>query len=375
MTEQPRTRRELLASVALASSAVLAGCGSSTDPAANETASSPNSTVESDDGNETGTADDFENVDDADDEPEPPDEYPGEFTTEETSDGRVYERYVPASAGEEDLPLVVGLHGCRQDGKRFARLTGLNELAEEERFAAVYPVQPASAHHLNCWLWWEDEHTTRGSGEAADIVGVVEETSERLAIDTGRVYVTGISAGGSMVPNLLAEYPDVFAAGAIHSGTQYDAADNQAEGLARRNDPGPDPADQGEAAFEAMGDRASPIPTMVIHGTADESFPFVHYEQNVEQAIHTNNLVLDGEPIDEEPTQTEELSNDAFEYRIEEYHAGDRGSLVEGLVIEEMGHAWAGGYADVFHEPDAPDAASHIWAFFQGRTLDEPFPA
>jgi poly(3-hydroxybutyrate) depolymerase len=37
-------------------------------------------------------------------------------------------------------------------------------------------------------------------------------------IDPRRIYVDGLSAGGWFVPELLADYPDVFAGGATHAG-------------------------------------------------------------------------------------------------------------------------------------------------------------
>jgi poly(3-hydroxybutyrate) depolymerase len=45
-------------------------------------------------------------------------------------------------------------------------------------------------------------------------------------LDAGRVFVTGLSAGGAMTSVMLAAYPDVFAAGAIVAGLPFGVADN-----------------------------------------------------------------------------------------------------------------------------------------------------
>lgn len=93
----------------------------------------------------------------------------------------------------------------------------------------------------------------------------------REPLDADRVYVTGLSAGAAMVPNLLAEYPDVFAAGGIHSGLEYDAAENSVEAVDAMATGGPDPQKQGTKAYERMAafDVVSRIPTVVFHGTED----------------------------------------------------------------------------------------------------------
>ncbi len=51
-------------------------------------------------------------------------------------------------------------------------------------------------------------------------------------LDSQRVYVTGLSAGGAMAAALLATYPDAFAGGAIIAGLPYGAAASVKEALA-----------------------------------------------------------------------------------------------------------------------------------------------
>jgi poly(3-hydroxybutyrate) depolymerase len=64
---------------------------------------------------------------------------------------RRYKLFVPSYYGEEPLPLVVMLHGCKQSPDDFAAGTQMNELSEEQRLLVAYPGQPSSANPSKCW--------------------------------------------------------------------------------------------------------------------------------------------------------------------------------------------------------------------------------
>ena len=66
-----------------------------------------------------------------------------------------------------------------------------------------------------------------------------------------------------------ATYPDVFAAIGVHSGLEYKAATNAIAGMMAMIYGGPDPVQQGNAAYDAMGSYKRVVPVIVFHGTSD----------------------------------------------------------------------------------------------------------
>ena len=127
--------------------------------------------------------------------------------------------------------LVVVLHGCAQDADDIARGTHFNDLATNVGFEVLYPEQPQSANALKCWNWYLPEQSTRGNGEAAIIAELTTKIIADEAIDAKRVFIAGISAGGAMAANLAADYPEMFAAIAVHSGLPALTAKSQPEAL------------------------------------------------------------------------------------------------------------------------------------------------
>ena len=62
-----------------------------------------------------------------------------------------YFLHVPRSLKRRDrVPLVVMLHGCKQDAAEFAAGTRMNALAERERFIVLYTEQSRRA----TWVPW-----------------------------------------------------------------------------------------------------------------------------------------------------------------------------------------------------------------------------
>src|SRR5450755_4790713 len=143
-----------------------------------------------------------------------------------------YRLYLPSGSSRRDsLPLIVMLHGCRQDPLSFAAGTRMNTLAEAGRCAVLYPEQSKHWNLLRCWNWFESA-SLAGQGEAALIARLIDQVIERRPINPRRVYLVGMSAGGAMACLLAVRHSRLFSACAVHSGVMYGAASSPAQALA-----------------------------------------------------------------------------------------------------------------------------------------------
>jgi poly(hydroxyalkanoate) depolymerase family esterase len=316
-----------------------------------------------------------------------------------------YRLFLPA--GPElatPLSLVVMLHGCEQDSLVFAEVTNMNALAAEHGFVVAYPEQ--TTHPRQCWQWYEPGHQSRGDGEPAAIVSVVDAVTARddVTIDPSRIYIAGLSAGASMATIVATTYPDVFAALGVVAGVPFGGADDcfgafnamqrisarmltldafaawadywrayWACSLAGNINPFlpavPAPDTLGEQALQAMGDNRSVVPVIVFQGLADETVRPENGWDVVSQWAQTNDLASDGvddDVIDDVPETETPGSAPGGHGLVERSYADDRGNeVIRSYMIEDMAHAWPGGLPDRdYSDPAGPDASGLMWIFF-----------
>ena len=134
--------------------------------------------------------------------------------------------YAPANL-PAGAPLVVALHGCTQSASDYFANSGWQKYADLWGFALVFPQTSASNNALSCFSWFDSSKDTRGAGEAASVVSMVGHAQAQYGSDSSRVFVTGLSAGGGLTADLLADYPDVFAGGSVDSGLPAQCATTQ----------------------------------------------------------------------------------------------------------------------------------------------------
>lgn len=152
---------------------------------------------------------------------------------------RHYDTYVPREL-VPDAPLVIALHGERQDTAAMRGLIGqaLEQQARVCGFAVAYPAAQQAG--------W-------GSGNLGDVAfirAMVEAMAVEHAIDAERVYVLGYGSGGQMVYRLALAMPQQLAGVAVIAAS-LPVSD------------APAPAMEGVA-----------VPMLIINGTADRLNPF-----------------------------------------------------------------------------------------------------
>ena len=269
-------------------------------------------------------------------------------------------------------PLVCMLHGCTQDPATFAAATLMNDAADRHGFVVLYPGQNRGDNPQGCWNWFLPEHQRREVGEPAAIAALVRdliETSSDCTIDTGRVFAAGLSSGGAMAAILAACYPDLFAAVAVHSGLPYNAATSMSSAFDVMASGAADADAHGRAARAAMGDHARPVPSIVIHGTADRTVAPANAINVLRQSMTANHFAAP-------ESCNHDVARPTSSWRAKVERGGhaytrsrwtdDRGALMHELLeVDGLGHAWSGGVAGGSHtDPRGPSATEAIWAFF-----------
>lgn len=279
---------------------------------------------------------------------------------------RTYRLYLPAGHSEaRALPLLVMVHGCRQDAEALAEGTRMNALADREGFMVLYPEQNSIANADRCWNWF-DAAVGHGGGEAAIIAGMVRALLASHGVERSRVYVAGLSSGAAMAAILGSCYADLFAACAVHSGMMFQAA-RSITGARRAIQRGSefDPLAAGAEAFRLSGHKVDAMPALVIHGSDDSSVSPINAEQVAAQFLHMNRLAQPGVDASSRVQQQPARGASQRSYQVRDHAIGGR-TVVRQVIIDGLEHAWSGGDArQPYNDPNGPDASELIWAFFR----------
>jgi poly(hydroxyalkanoate) depolymerase family esterase len=261
-----------------------------------------------------------------------------------------------ATAG---LPLLVMLHGCKQDATDFARGTRMNALAAKTPCLVLYPEQSAKANPLRCWNWFDSAHQGRQAGEPAMLAALTRHAVARFSVDPSRVYIAGLSAGGAMAAIVAAQHPDVYAAVGVHSGLPPGAAHDAMSAFSAMRHGGKSRVPSGSAPTPAA------VPTIVFHGRADRTVHPDNAEQIVQAAVAALTASGAGLRRSDMPAPLPGPGATLRSAQRTLYSAADQRHWVEFWSVEAGPHGWSGGSADgSFTDPQGPDASSAMLAFF-----------
>lgn len=138
---------------------------------------------------------------------------------------RLWFEYVPeACTPDRKWPLVVVMHGRGGTAETFFDLSNMFQVAEARKFIAVFPqagIHQQKPGGLKNVLYWNGSCDGVLVDDVTFIRTMVADISERLPIDSGRVYACGQSSGGIMTDVLSTSASDVFTACASWSGMYH----------------------------------------------------------------------------------------------------------------------------------------------------------
>lgn len=225
-------------------------------------------------------------------------------------------------------PLVVVLHGCTQNAATYDHGSGWSKLAEEKGFAVLFPEQQRANNANLCFKWFEPDDIRRDAGEALSIRQMIGHVVESHGMDPGKIFVTGLSAGGAMANVMLATYSELFAGGAIIGGLPYRTASGVAEAFQRMRGQKAPSVSQLQAAVTTAASSWGSCPSISVwHGTHDQTVKPINAEQITRQwsGVHQ---------ISEAPDVVESVNG----HRRAVWRDGNGKDVLEVYLVKGMAH-------------------------------------
>lgn len=249
------------------------------------------------------------------------------------------------------LPVVIVFHGGGGNGSNAETMSGFTRLVERERLIAVYP--NGSGRMGERLLTWNARHCCgyamdQRVDDVAFVDAMIDALVREFAIDTTRIYLTGMSNGGMVTHTLAATMRHRPAAIAPVVGAVFG------------DEPPP----------------ASPVSAIIFNGLLDTSVP-----PNGGLGNGVGQRAWDGTPPKPNEAQGDYWARAArcatTPTRTEDARiihwtwACPAGRAVELYQVKDNGHAWPGGRAGrrgANAPSDAIDATDAMWAFFKAQT-------
>lgn len=114
--------------------------------------------------------------------------------------------------------LMLNLHGCGQTYEQLAKYGNWESTANEKQMIVVVPMAPHGGVVWGCWDYYGSRHDINDD-HPKFLFDLTERflKNEKLEISPSRVYVSGISSGGTMAIVMGCLRPDVYRGIGINS--------------------------------------------------------------------------------------------------------------------------------------------------------------
>ena len=254
--------------------------------------------------------------------------------------------YTPSTwNSNQQVPLLIVLHGLTQTGSGVMGITDFNDIAEANNFIVCYPDGINNSWNANMNI----------TVSTADDLGFIEELSTHfqntLNTDPLKQYLCGFSSGGFMSHKIACESSQCFAAIATVSGNMSDTVDMNCN-------PG------------------HPTSVLHIHGTAD---PVVSYTGSPTTGVAVDTTIEKWRMFlacDATPITTDMPNNILLDFSYPQhivYQNCSAGSL-ELIKVIGGGHQWPGiatligGLGNINMDFYSPQV---IWEFLDGKSCPD----
>lgn len=285
--------------------------------------------------------------------------YPGSRT-------RRFELHLPRGYGDDSaMPLLMVLHGCRQNSADIRSISNFDAIADREGFVVVYPFVTgySGTRMRNCWGWWLDSEVRPGAGEVEDLWQIIEQVRGEVSVDGRRIHVAGLSSGGGMAVAAMVAHSDKIASGAAVAGVPYSetpraVAYGAPSGVQFK------PIEQVVSAMKSvMGEHRRPSPIFIVH-SCDDPVVDIQAARNIRDSWAGCFGIDTTRPV----SKSSGITGGA-PWVHARYRQAWKRPAIETLFIEGRGHGWYGGNPGKFSYPAGPDTAELMWRFFKRHPL------
>ena len=179
---------------------------------------------------------------------------------------------------------------------------------------------------------------------------------DEYEVAEGRVYVAGMSAGGTMAAIMGATYPDLYAAVGVHSGLAPGSAHDMSSAFTAMRQGGPIVAHR-----DASGRKVRELVlTIIFHGDGDTT---VHPRNGDRLLAHLAGV---GDGSSPRVRTRQGQVPGGYKYTRFTYQDAEGRDLVERWSVHGLGHAWSGGsHPGSYTDPRGPDASAEMVRYFE----------
>ncbi len=195
----------------------------------------------------------------------------------ETFQGREYLIHISQGV-KQPAPLALLLHGGGGRADELRKYTKFHKQAKKYGMSVVY----ANASDVRIWGDGKsrpdlDKKIGPMPDDTLYLLGLIDHLAEQGIVDPNKVFVAGISNGGTMSMALACKYPDRIAGFAMIATSQPPnfhcrARDGQGPAIGENPLAGTTPG--APAGTIPFGSRTPPVPAIFFNGTDDPLVPF-----------------------------------------------------------------------------------------------------